>query len=676
MHARCYFFSLSFAAFLHLSFYNPNSAMALDAIQVINPKNGTLIIERHLDIQTKFRVPVDHDSLVVLLDDNDITAMVEFTKTGFHCKVPMQLAGGSHVLYIAGNGPEGPFEQESIFSSKQNSIFEQASTSNEWSINLQAGSFHSNIKNDTSAISLDSTWQHESNLTKGNWKVTLTAGARLLEESYSSSSEENSSLFSFQSQDGNYGPREESSSTYAQNQGSIDPEREGLDLNNMLMRGQYENNSIAALVEIGDLQIKKSKNTFANLARNGGQLSVDLDKIYFSGFSVFGKDTFGIHDGIGIGFDNDDHLYGFSGGFRLLNEQIDMLGFYIDGGQKENSYASWSEEQGNSGNVFGIVIKTNFIKDLLVTEFEYDRSDYDPNTDDEFSSSRAEAYRFEVSGQDDIFNYDITYERFDPEYNVPGNLSPKQDYAGITANGSLMFDVHSLGFMAGVYHDNVNKNPLYARTNSYMGQLDYYYYGITSFPVGFSFQHTADMSTDEPAESPETNLTTDTFSFNTGYTPQGPFTLNVTASYSWQDDDADQDADLATLSFTLSPTLTLDTMSVTLSGTVNQNRDMLSGNRTDDYVVTLDMMGSIFTERLTYYLGGTYDHSLITDDSSDRHGLTGYSRLAWTFDDFIGLTRPTLGVELQYNSDAPQGVSTTEETRIYCTLSTSIPFNY
>jgi hypothetical protein len=275
-----------------------------------------------------------------------------------------------------------------------------------------------------------------------------------------------------------------------------------------------------------------------------------------------------------------------------------------------------------------------------------------------------------------MFNYDVAYERFGPEYNVPGNLSPKRDYAGLVANGSLSSQTHSLNLAAGVYHDNVDDNPLYARTNSYTGRLDYSYMGFMAFPLGFSIQHTTDLSTDEPAGSPETNLSTDTISFNTGYTPQGPLALNFTTSYSWQNDDSDQDADLATLSFTLSPTLTLDMMSVTLSGTLNQNRDMLSGTRTDDYVLTLDTMGSLFNDRLSYNLGGTYDHSLITDNSGDRRGFTGYSRLAWMFDDFAGLSSPSLGVEVQYNSDKPQDISTTEEIRVYCTLSASIPFNY
>ncbi len=666
---------LSLAAFLTFSLHGPHAAVAQSAIRIINPRDGAEIVSKSLDIQAKFTSPVDHDSLIVLLDDSDITAMAEFTQTGFHCQIPMQLSGGEHQLYIAGNSDSGPFEQEITFTSKQNTSFDQATTTNEWSINMRAGNFHSNHGDDFTSTNLDSTWQHESTLQKGNWQISLSAGARLLEENYSGASDGQQSSFDSQQQD-SYGPPEQTSSTQAQNQGSLDPERQGLDLNTVLMRAQYENDMVNTSFELGDLQIMESKNTFENLARNGGLLSVDLHNIYFSGFSVFGKDTFGVHDGIGIGFDDDDHLYGFSGGIRLLGEKVDLRGFYMDGGQQENSYSSWSQEQGSQGEVFGFVLRTNLLDDLLTTEFEYDRSDFDPNTSDEFGGNRDEAYRFEVSGQQDIYSYDVTYERFGPEYNVPGNLSPKRDYAGVTANGSLMLDVHNLNLMAGAYHDNVDNNPLYARTNSYTGQIDYNYMGFMSFPIGFSFQHTTDLSTDEPADSPETNLTTDTISFNTSYTPQGPISLNFTTSYSWQNDDSDQDADLATLSFTLSPTLTLDTVSISMSGTLNQNRDMLSGTRTDDYVLTLDAMGSLFNDRLTYNLGGTYDRSLITTDSGDRYGFTGYSRLAWTFDDFAGLTRPTLGVELEYNSDAPQGMSTSEDTRVYCTLSTSIPFNY
>ncbi len=645
-------------------------------IRMLAPRANAEITEKKPDIQAAFTESVDPDSLIIMLDDTDITAAAEITKAGFHCLPPVVLSAGQHVVYIAGNSDSGPFEQTIPFTFRQSQRFDELSTTNEWTMNLRAGNFHSNKSDDFVSTSIDSTLQHESTIKKGNWQLSLSAGARLLSQNHAAGNV--SSLSSTRDTQGidAYGPQEQSTDSQAQNQGSINPERQGLDLNTVLMQAQYHQSNLKTSFELGDLQVVTSKNTFASLARNGGQLSIDYNNLYLNGFSVFGKDTFGLHNGFGIGFDNDDHVNGFSGGVRLLDKKIDLKGFYLDGGQKENSYASWSQEQGNSGTVYGFVLSTNLFHDLLTTEFEYDRSDFDPNTTDEFGGNRDEAWRFQIGGGRDLYTYDITYERFGPHYDLPGNLSPKKDYEGVVANGSYQYDVHGFALMLSGYHDNVDDDPSYARTNSWSGQFDYSYAGFMAFPLGLSYQHTSDLSTDEPQDSPETNLTTDTLSLNAGYAGDGPFALDTTTSYSWQNDDSDQDADIATLSFTLVPSLNFETFSLSMSGTLNQNRDLLSGVRTDDYVLTLDTMGSLLNEKLSYELGGTYDHTLLTDDSGDRHGFTGYTRIGYHLPWLVELAHPTIGLELQYNSDSPQGTSTTEDTRVFCTFSTSVPFNY
>ena len=643
------------------------------AIRMISPRPEAEITGKQPDIQAVFNGVVDRDSLIIMLDDTDITAAAEVTDQGFHCRPPMALSAGDHVLYMAGNGASGPFEQEIHFTSRRNAMLDEATTSNEWTINMQAGNHHSNKSDDFISTSIDSTLQHESTIKKGNWQLSMNAGARLLTQNHAAGSGMQGPS---SGQNDAYGPQEQSDNGQAQNQGSLDPERQGLDVNTILLRARYQQNNLKTSFELGDLQVVTSKNTFDSLARNGGRLNIDTGTIYASGFSVFGKDTFGLHDGFGIGFDNDDHLNGFSGGIRLLDKRIDLKGFYLDGGQQENSYSSWSQEQGNSGDVYGFVLTTDFLNGLLTSEFEYDRSDFDPNTGDTFSGRRDEAWRLQIGGQQDLYNYDITYERFGPDYNLPGNLAPKRDYEGVTGNGSFQYDVHAVSLMLSAYHDNVDDDATYARTNSYSGQLDYSYSGFMQFPLGLSYQHTSDLSTDEPADGQETNLSTDTISLNAGYSGAGVFTLDTSTSYSWQNDDSDQDADIATLSFSVSPALNFETFSVTMNGTLNQNRDLLSGTRTDDYLLTLDAMGSLFNEQVSYEFGGTYDHTLITDNSGDRHGFTGYSRLNYHLPWLPALAPTTIGLELQYNSDKPQDTSTTEETRVFCTLSTSIPFNY
>ncbi|MFP7755714.1 hypothetical protein ACLG6S_13885 [Thermodesulfobacteriota bacterium B35] len=654
----------------------PAKAQAATPVRMIFPRPDTEITAKHPDIQVALIRSVDPGSLIVMVDDTDITAALEQTEQGFHCLLPFALSAGEHTIYIAGNSDSGLFEREIRFSSRQNSMFDEAATSNDWTLNLQAGNVHGNHSDDFTTASIDSILQHESAIRKGNWQLGISGNVRFLEQSQHGGG---TSLANnpFPDQSDAYGPQEAQPRGEARNQGSMDPERQGLDLNTILMRAQYQDNTLQTSFELGDLQVVASKNTYEFLARNGGQLSIDYHNLYLNGFSVFGKDTFGLHDGFGIGFDTGNHVNGFSGGVRLLEKRIDLRGFYLDGGQKQNSYSSWSQEQKNSGRVYGFVLSSNFLGERLTTEFEYDRSDFDPDSSDEFNGNRDEAWRAEIGGQLDLYSYSIIYERFGPDYDLPGNLAPKKDYQGITANGSAQYDEHIINIVLAGYHNNVNDNPTFSRINSLSGQFDYIYSGFPRFPLGFSYQHTSDLSTDDPLDSPETNLTTDTIGINLGYMDNsGIFSLDTSTSYSWQNDDSDQDADLAILSFTLAPALNLETFSMSMSATLNQSRDLLFGVRTDDYVLSLDTMGSLFEGRVSYELGGTYDHTLLTDNSGDRHGFTGYSRINYHLPWLMELTHSTISLELQYNSDAPQGVSTTEDIRVFCTLSTSIPFNY
>lgn len=643
-------------------------------IRILSPIAGTETSGSQPDIQAIFTGQVDIDSLIIMVDDTDITGAAEITERGVHCQVPMALPSGTHLLYFAGSGENGPFELELSFSSRRSATFEEALSNNVWTVNMTAGNSHSNHDDDFTFTSIDSTLQHDSMIKKGNWQVNITGNARLLEQ-HNAGQDEGGTAAAYGQNDA-YGPQEITTDALAANQESINPERQGLDLNTVLMRTEYQQQNLKASLEVGDLQIVESVNTFESLARNGGQLGFEYHNLYMNGFSVFGTDTFGLHDGVGIGFNENDHLYGFSSGVHLLDNQIDVKGMYLNGGQKENSYSSWSQEQSNSGNVYGLLITTDFFNGRFISAFEYDRSNFDPNTSDDLGRESDEAWRFHVDGRQSIYSYEITYERFGPKYDIPGNLSPKKDFTGMTGVVSMQNDQHELSVLLSAYHDNIDDDPLYARTNSYSGQVDYSYAGFIQFPLGFSYQHTADQSTNEPVDSQETKLSTDTISINTGYTHGDIFVVDFITSYSWQNDDTEQDADIGTLGFTISPSLNLNSTTLSLSGTLNQNRDLLSGNRTDDYILTLDTTGLLLNEQVSYELGGTYDYTRVTDNVSDRSGFTGYSRINYHLPWLIDLVNPTIGLELQYNSDKLEDSPANEDTRVFCTLSASVPFNF
>jgi len=644
-------------------------------IRLLTPIPGGEVIAKHPDIQAVFTARVDPQSLVVLLDDTDITATVELTGQGFRCQAPIILPAGQHTLYVAGNSDQGYFEQQIPFSSRQYASVDEAYSNNQWTLNLQAGNIHRSHGDDATFTGLDTTLQTDSVVSKGPWRISLSGNARLLDQS--------SAIMGY-SGDSSYGPAaaqgdggvDSGISDTSSNPSSINPVRRGLDLNTVLLQAQYQKNGLLAAAELGDMQIDTSPNTFSMLARNGGRLRLDAGTVFLEGFSVFGRDTFGLRNGFGIGFDNDNHVNGLTGGIRILNRKVEIKGLYFDGGQKENGYSSWAQEQANRGRLWGAILKTEFLDQALSTEFEYDRSDFDPNTEDEFSGSQDEAYRLRIGGQKDIYTYDLTWERFGPGYDLPGAMSPKKDYEGLTLSGGAQGERQGLNLMLSAYRNNVEDDPLYAVINSLSGQVDYTYYGLANFPLTFSYQHTRDLSGDEPEDSQETDLNTDAMTIGVGYNGTGVFSADFTTTYSWQDDKSSQDADLSTLTLMLTPSLNFATFSMSMSGGLNQSRDLLTGTRTDEYTLTLDAMGTLLADVFSYEFGGTYDHSLVNDDSGDRSTVTGYGRLSYHLPWMAETLQPALGLELQYSNSRQPETESVEETRIFCTLSTSMDFRY
>ena len=621
-----------------------------EIISLFSPTHDREIVAKHLNLKASFNLPVAVDSLTVILDDSDITVLLKVDEQGIQGILPMLLQSGEHTLYISGSSVDGPFTESFVFSSRQYAGLDEAYTVNEWDTTVQAGSFHSNPGDDFNFSSLDSVLNHQSTVKLGNWQTRLFANARLLEQSSNNDTE-------------------------AVNKGSIDPEHQGLDLNNILFQLQYQDEKLATLLEVGDIQVEETQNTFSAIARNGVQASLNIFNFYIRGFSVYSKETFGLHDGIGLGFDDDEYLYGISGGCQFWEDRFDLRMFYIDGGQQENSYSSWSQEEGNRGDLYGIQLQSNLWEGKLTGEFEYDRSDYDPYTSDDFDGKKDNAWRLQFGGQQEACSYNFGYEYFGPDYNLPGDLTAQMDYEGFSGGGSMQFlEVHNISIMFTSYHDNVDSNELYARINSYAGQIDYAYSGLSQFPLNLSFRHTRDKSSDEPEYGLETDIRTDTISFNTNYSGTGPFVTTMVVGYTWQNDTSEQDADTTTFTLALSPSWTFEKIRLCLNGTLNQNRNLLANVRTDDYIFTLDASGSLLDERLNYEFGGTYNYTSVNNDYGDCQCFSGYSRINYHLPWLMELAHPVVGVEFQYNVANPEDTSSTQETRVLCTMSTTVPF--
>lgn len=634
----CFF--LAFLLYCH-SVYAAEDSRAI--VQMVSPLPHSEIIAKKPQIRARFTAPVDRGSLLILLDDSDITALAQVTEDGFQCRSPQLLLSGSHMLTISGNSAQGPFEIQVEFSSRHSAMLDEIYTTNEWNLNAQASNYHSNTADDFSMTHVDSTLNHQSVVKKGDWDMSFIANVRYLEQS----------------------------------RGVEEPERKGFDIHDFLIRTHYQHEIIDAAFEFGDLQLEESKNTFESLSRHGGKFDLTIGNFYANAFSVFSWDTYGVHDGSGIGFNDDKYLRGVSGGVKLLDDRIDIKSFYFKGGQRHDSFSTWSQEEGNQGDIYGFVLNSDLLQRKLTTEFEYDVSDFDPDISDNNSSESDKAYRVELGSEGERYSCGAWYKYFGPDYDLPGNLSPQKDYRGASVFGNLNFDVQSFGVVVAHSYDNVDSDySSYARTTSDSGELTYSYNGFTSFPITLGYQRSKDKSSHEPSGGQETDLTTDTISAGIGYNGPGIFSVNFSGQYSRQNDKSDQDQDTRTTSVSISPTLSMEFMTISVSSGLTRYKDLFADTTNDNYTFTLDVQGTLFQDVISYNLGGTYDQTLTDVDQGDGNNFSGYGRLAYALPFFHDLLNPTLGVDFTYNRAKQESTDAQKESLILGTLTTSMPFSF
>jgi len=612
-------------------------------VTLITPEPATLQVERQPVLTFTYQESRQPDELTVFLDGNDITELVQWEENGFSCRLLEPLAAGEHTVSISGRLGEDDFSEEFTFSSRQFAWLDELESTNTVTFNASAVLASKGLAEGDPHTGIDATLNHSLNLKKDNWHLDITADGRYLE----------------------------------QDTGLESPEQKGPDLINFLLSAGYESESGSALVEIGDLNLDQSPSTFSSLSRNGGRIELSSHGFTLGGFTVFGKETFGLHQGLGVGFDQESNIMGGYAGADLLGERIHLKVFYASGGREGDSFSNWNDENGGSrGDIAGILARAELVEDLLSMEAEYDASNYDPDTGDTFGADDDEAWRVSLNGSRDIYQYEIAYEYYGGLYRVVGNEGAAKDYSGLRTSVSASWPIHYLSVEASLYRDNVDDDPLLAVTHSFNAMLNYEYSGFERYPLRLRYEHTQDRSSDEPEAETENDLNTDLVGCTLGYSGD-LFSVDLDSEYTWQDDRTREDGDRSALSLTLSPSLDMEFIRASMTLGIKEDRDYGSDSRNDTYTITLDLQGDLFENQVSYELGGTYDRSLTSDDAQDGYSTSGYFRVAY-YPGFMFLEdyRPSLGLEMEYSKQTDRiEDSFSEDSRVMLTLTTEVSFD-
>jgi hypothetical protein len=633
----CLIIAISGAIF----FFPGTRIFAQTPVELISPLPGTEIIAKRPEIVCRADAFDNFENLMVLFNGSDVTGIIRATPNGFSFTPVEMLNPGTHFLTVIMTGADGnPIQAEFTFSTRHSVPFEEASAKN----NLSVG-YEKTIEKPDDAIfqnnyKLESNLSHDSTLKEQKWETNFTTNLRYL----------------------------------TQNLAVNAPLEKGINLANYLLTGNYHGEFFQAGTEIGDVYVSETQNT-VNLSRRGGTFSADYKGFRLSSFMVQSEQFFGFNGGTGIGGSSDDHIMGVSGEVGLFADKVKFKTIYAAGGEKGDSYSIYSAGGDKKGNVLGFLLSSNFFDNKLNTEAELDFASYDADTTDEFSYEKDNAWKLGANGAWHIYSYGAVYEHFGTDYQVIGNPYVQSDKEGATVNFGAAKDIHSGQIFLSQYHDNVDDDPLYARTNASQGQVQYMFTGFPSLPLGLMYQRSEIKSDDEPEYTPHMETTMDAVSATVNYM-QGAWNFGFQAGFSDQNDKTPQNYDTDAMNYSLSSSYYSEYISVSPSVSFNRSRNQPTNTRTDTHTATLDFRGNLWDRRISYECAGTISRSESSDDAIKQDSFNTNFRIAYTLAQKIwGIASPSAGFMGYYNTTEDYVYNTrSHDFTLLFVFSAAVPF--
>lgn len=620
---------------------------AQSAVVLIRPVENQMVYANKPEMECRILVPYDKASLYIEFDYTDMTALVKITETGFTLRPVQVVAPGEHTLKISfTDESKEEFTESYRFTTRHSKTFEQAYSKN----NITA--VYTNILkrlDDAKTMQL-SDWKLESNvdsrnmLSEGPWELRFNTNIQYFNQEL---------------------PVEE-------------PLEKGLNVADYVFTGQYKKKAYSFNAAIGDVTIDETRNTMNYLSRRGGTVGAELGPLYFSGFVVRSDLTSGLDGEYGLKFDDNDHIYGGTGGLKLFKNRLDIKTVYVRGGESsmDESYGIWPAPGGSKGEVYGVEAKTNFFEEKFKTGFEWDRSDYDEDTADSLGSESDKAYLAKIDGVINILTYEALYEYTGPDYHVPGNDCILNDREGFSVMNRLSFETQSIEARYARHNDNVENDPTYARINSYNYGFDYALYAVTWLPIDLSGSRAVQDSSNEPEQTFETKSYTDIYSGNITYV-KNSWSLGLKPIYSQIDDKTPDDYDTSSKSLTLFFNYENDRFSLSPSITRNRFKDHTTYVKTDTNTYYLSFSANIIAG-LKIEGAAEYIKEYDSNDSMDQDDFNADIQLSYNFTSPIkGILSPGVILRATHKNINDEIADTdNKETIIYFLLTANLDLSF
>jgi hypothetical protein len=616
-----------------------------DWIDIITPTESAEIISKKPEIHAEFLITIIPGSLIVILDNTDITQVLTMTAEGFTYKPYLDVPAGQHVLSITASDSEGTLLQKEItFRNQHGDTLDEGYSQNELS-----GIYETVLEKPDSVeyiphSKFEGNLMSDSKIKKNSWEFTFNTNVRFFDQSIPANN----------------------------------PLKKGFDIANWLFSGYYAKDLLSFGASIGDVLINETPYTVSSLARKGGLFNLQYETYQLNLFSVMSEQVYGQKGGLGIEGTTDDHILGISGGFTLHDNKIAFKTIYVNGGEQGSSFGVWTDSGAQKGEVVGFLLTTDLLDGKMMTELETDFSKFDPDTSDEFENKSDKALRAKVGGDLRYYSYEAMYEYIGRDYSVIGNQCLQKDKQGVSLTNRLSYGVHGIYLYLSRYNDNVRGDDLFSRILQYQGILDYSFNGIPHLPVGINYQKSVQDSSREPSGVNPINLHTDTVTGRVNFT-KDRINLGAQASYSLMNDRTETNYDTTVTTFMFTSSYFTQTNSITPAFSFNRSKTHITDIITDTYTITLDIRTLFLRERASFDIGGTYNIIKANDNSVDSHTLDAHFRLAYSMKDFFkGYLNPIIAIRSTYLkiTDEIYPSSNRDEFVLFLVLETTIPFAF
>ncbi|QWV97713.1 hypothetical protein KP003_00100 [Geomonas nitrogeniifigens] len=410
----------------------------------------------------------------------------------------------------------------------------------------------------------------------------------------------------------------------------------------VLQRGEYGGSGYKLLVEMGDLQLKQTRNTLQEVRGRGGRFS------FLTG--SFGNratlETFATSDAHGEGA--DDTLVGATGELSLLDESASFKTILLSGRKSLDREGRWPAAGARRGDVAGFVAQLKPLKGLVAAEAEYDCSSYDASTSDLTSPMRDTAYRLKLSGGWGPSRYTALYERTGPRYLLM-SAGPPRDREGGSFGVETVLALHAFDVKLSRYNDNVENNPLAPRVNRYEGVFDYRFRGVKMLPLALQYRKTVIDSGREPLGTLPKDVAEDAVSGQLNYLA-GSWDLGVRGGMSQRIDRLRQQRELATTSLGFLPRFSAGSFTLLPDLSLKRITDFNAAQRTDQYALNLGVSGKLLEKRVDYEIKGGYKRECTGVPGTGKETFGAKLKAVYPLARFFNWSRqPSLAVKGEYN---------------------------